>query len=141
MSGRYGIDDLYKFSMVLFFALWLIEIIVLSIMPNSSTKTTISIIFSATTLSLVVWMMFRCMSRNHFKRRRENLAYLNVKRAIKRFFTFNTSKKSKSNNVDNSMYIFRDCTKCGSTLRLPRNPGKHRVKCPRCSHSFYVKSK
>jgi DNA-directed RNA polymerase subunit M/transcription elongation factor TFIIS len=53
----------------------------------------------------------------------------------------NVSRGSKSRNLDDQVHIFRDCTKCGSTLRLPRKSGKHSVKCPRCSHSFYVRSK
>ena len=75
------------------------------------------------------------------KRRMENAAFMKMWRGVKRFFSANTSKKTKSTNRDDAYYIFRDCTKCGCTLRLPRKVGKHRVKCPRCSHSFKVKAK
>ena len=77
MYGRYGTDDLYKFSMVLFFVLWIIEIIALAIIPDGGVKAIVSVSFSTVSLLLVIWMIFRTMSRDHYKRRRENMIYLN----------------------------------------------------------------
>lgn len=141
MYGRYGTDELYKFSMVVFFILWIAELILVAVMPEGLAQSIVSLSFSTAITLLLVWMIYRTMSRNHFKRKRENMIYLKASRAVKRCFSGNVSKGSKSRNLDDYAYIFRDCTKCGATLRLPRKSGKHSVKCPRCSHSFYVKSK
>lgn len=141
MYGRYGVDELYKFSMVVFFIIWIAELIVVTAVPSGLAKAIATVSFSTATTLLLFWMIFRTMSRNHFKRRRENMIYLKASRAVKRCLSGNVSRGSKSRNLDDQVHIFRDCTKCGSTLRLPRKPGKHSVKCPRCSHSFYVKSK
>lgn len=141
MYGRYGTDNLNNFFTVSFFVIWIAEIITMAVMPNGIAKSIASMIFGAVTILIMSLSLFRMMSRNIYKRRRENEVYLKAKRAVKRFCTFNTSTRTKSKNFDNAEYIFRDCTKCGSTLRLPRKEGKHSVKCPRCSHSFFVKSK
>lgn len=141
MYGRYGTDDLYTFSLILFFILWAAELLVTSFMPEGWAQAIVSLSFSTAITALLIWSVFRVFSRNVYKRRRENQAYLKALRAVKRFFTGNTSRKSKSGNRDGADLIFRDCTKCGATLRLPRRAGRHRVKCPRCSHLFYVKSK
>ncbi len=141
MYGRYGVDELYKFLLVVFFVLWFAELILNMAMPKGTAKAiTVTVISILTTVVLCI-TIFRMFSKNIYKRRRENEAYLKAKKAIKIAFSSNTSSKSKSVNKDDSVYIFRDCTACGSTLRLPRKPGKHSVKCPRCSHVFYVKSK
>jgi phage FluMu protein Com len=141
MYGRYGTDQLYSFLTVLFFIVWAFEIIAVMIIPEGTLQNIVSIIGGSLTMLLLIVMIFRSMSRNIYKRRRENEIYLKTSRAVKRFFGGNTSRKTKSLNRDDAQYIFRDCTKCGSVLRLPRRVGRHKTKCPRCSHSFYVKAK
>lgn len=141
MYGRYGTDQLYSFMMVLFLIVWVLEIIAVAIIPEGLGQAIASVVGGLLTTFLLVTMIARSMSRNIYKRRRENERYLKISRAVKRFFNGNTSKKTKSSNRDDAQYIFRDCTKCGSVLRLPRRVGRHKTKCPRCSHSFYVKAK
>ena len=141
MYGRYGTDQLYSFLMVLFFILWVVEIIAVLIIPEGVIQGVVYVIFGVLSTLILVTMIARSMSRNIYKRRRENERYLKMSRATKRFFSFNTSKNTKSFNRDDAQYIFRDCTKCGSVLRLPRRVGRHKTRCPRCSHSFYVKAK
>ena len=141
MYGRYGVDDLYKFLMIIFWVLWLAEIIAVMIIPEGMAKSVAQLIFGVFLVALIAWMTFRMMSRNIYKRRFENEIYLKLRANARRFFGGNTSRGTKSGNRDDQFYIFRDCTKCYCTLRLPRRSGKHSVKCPRCSHSFYVKSK
>lgn len=141
MYGRYGADNLYSFLMVLFFIIWIAELVAIVVIPEGIARSIVSTVLSVTVTAIIVWAVFRTMSRNISKRRKENEIYLKCSRAAKRFFTFNTSRGTKSRNADSNMYIFRDCTKCGSVLRLPRRAGKHKVKCPRCSHNFYVKAK
>ena len=141
MYGRYRTDELYYFLFFLFFAIWLIQLILVAVMPEGLASTIVSLVLSILTFLIIFVMIFRTMSRNIYKRRRENEIYLKSRRAVSRFLKRNTSTKTKSRNFDTAEFIFRDCTNCGATLRLRRNPGKHKVKCPRCSHSFFVKSK
>ncbi len=143
MYGRYGTDNLYMFLTVLILVLIVANMIAGILIPRQYglVKNIVNASFSFVTLSLLFYAMFRSMSRNIAKRRKENMAYLKAKRAVRRFFSLNISRGTKSRNRDDSFHIFRDCTKCGATVRLPRKPGKHAVKCPSCSHRFYVKSK
>ena len=141
MYGRYGTDNLYNFITYFTIVLILADIVVAAFVPEGMVQALISLAFMITIMLLFIWNIYRTMSRQIAKRRRENERYLKIKRAIKRFFSGNTSKSTRTFNRDDATYVFRDCIKCGSTLRLPRRVGKNKVKCPRCSHSFYVKAK
>ncbi|MBQ3012569.1 MAG: hypothetical protein IJD74_03420 [Clostridia bacterium] len=139
--GRYGTDQLYKFCLILLMLLLVASLVLQFTLPEGLASAIVSLSISVLTYALMFWMIFRSMSRNIYKRRRENERYLKISGAVKRFFIGNTSRKTRSANRDDQYYIFRDCTRCKATLRLPRKKGKHSVKCPRCSHSFYVRSK
>ena len=141
MYGRYGADALYNFLTWLNVILILLSFVVTALMPEGLPATIVSLSFSVVITAVFVWDIFRMMSRNIAKRRRENEIYLRIRGAVKRFFCANTSKGTRSFNRDDAMYVFRDCTRCNSTLRLQRRVGRHKVKCPRCSHAFYVKAK
>ena len=139
--GRYGTDKLYYFSLALALAVSVADFITQWLMPESLVKTILGLSASAIVIYLFVWMTFRSMSRNIRKRRLENERFLRFVGFWRRIVTFNTSKGTKSRNADDEFYVVRDCTKCRATLRLPKKVGKNKVKCPRCSHSFYVKVK
>ena len=141
MFGRYGVDELYKFCNIIIVILFVTSFLLSFIIKKEVALAWTNLIIFALELFLIVWSISRMFSKNIYKRRRENEIYLKIVSALKRFFTFNTSKKSKSGNRDNYQYIFRDCTKCHATLRLPHKKGRNKVKCPRCSHSFFVKAK
>ena len=134
LYGRYGADELYN-------ALFVSEIIllfigaILSVLGRvSALLTVLSVLFFLAALGLLIWAMFRFFSRNIEKRRRENLAWL-------RFRSKLIKKKKPKLPPDTSTHVFRACPKCRSTLRLPRQAGKHKVKCPRCGNTFGVKIK
>ena len=141
MYGRYGADELYNFISVLVLVLLALEWILSFIIGGNPVGSAILFFIITFNLFLLIWSVFRCFSKNIEKRRRENAAYFKARRALKRFFSFNTSKKSKRGPGDSMVYIYRDCTKCGNTLRLPYKAGKNAVRCPRCSHRFFVKAK
>ncbi len=141
MYGRYGTDELYSFLSYFNIFLIIAYCITLLAIPEGLARALVSLCFSAVIMLVFIFEIYRTMSRNIARRRRENEKYLKLSRAFKRFLSGNTSKRTRTYNRDDAYFIFRDCTKCASTLRLPRRVGKHKVKCPRCSHSFYVKAK
>ncbi len=141
MYGRYGTDSLYNFLCIATLILIVLEYIIMLFVPEGLPYLIVSLAFSAVIMFNLIWSVFRTMSRNTAKRRRENERYIKLKRGVLRFFSFNTSRRTKSLNRDDAVYIFRDCTSCGSVLRLPRRVGRHKVKCPKCSRSFYVRTK
>ena len=132
LYGRYGADELYN-------ALFLLEIILLffgSILTilghNKPILSAISVILYVLALGVLIWAMFRFFSRNIEKRRRENTAWLKFKSKF-------AKKRKPTLPSDTPTHIFRACPSCRSVLRLPRQAGKHTVKCPRCGASFGVK--
>lgn len=134
MYGRYGVDSLYN-------ALFACELILLFIGTLLSilgkiepVLALISILLYFVALGLMIFATYRFFSRNIAKRRRENQAWLNFRAKFRR--------KSKTHlPPDTSEHIFRSCPHCRATLRLPREKGKHEVKCPRCGNKFGVKVK
>lgn len=139
--GRYGVDQLYYFLLGSALVVVIADFITQWLMPEGIAKIILGLSASTVMLVLFVWMVFRLMSRNRYKRRLENEKFLKLVGFLRRLVTLNTSSGSKSGNADDGFYIFRDCTKCRATLRLPRKTGRNKVKCPRCSHKFYVKAK
>ena len=134
LYGRYGADELYN-------ALFLLEIILLffgSILTilghNKPLLSSFSVVLYAVALGVLIWAMLRFFSRNIEKRRRENEAWLKFKSKF-------TKKRKPTLPPDTPTHIFRACPTCRSVLRLPRQAGKHTVKCPRCGASFGVKVK
>ena len=138
--GVYGLDDLYKFLSYSSIVLILINFILTVAIPNGTARTVVSICMSVFIFAILGYNIFRFLSKNIAARRKENELFVRFKKAIKRFFTFNTSSKTKSANRDTETLIFRDCTYCGSILRLPRRVGRNKVKCPRCAKPFYVRA-
>ena len=143
MYGRYGVygqDDLYKFLLYAPMVLIIVNLIISVAVPDGIPKGIISACILVLVLFMLGYSIFRFLSKNIVARRKENELYVRFKKALKRFFTFNTSSKTKSANRDTEALIFRDCTYCGSILRLPRRVGRNKVKCPRCSKPFYVRA-
>lgn len=121
MYGRYGTDALHKFLTITFFAMWIVNLFLNSI------------ILYMIMLGLLLWQMLRVFSRNHAARQRENLAYLKIKNGVGGAF-----KKTRLRIKDIKSFRYRTCPGCKATLRLPRRKGKHTAKCPRCGREFDV---
>lgn len=116
MAGRNGPDTLYY----VFFALALIASIAQWFF-RSMIPTLISGLF-------IFYALFRFMSRNVYKRRRENAAFCRFC-----YLLIHPHKRAPKTHV------FRKCRFCKSRLRLRRLKGKHTVRCPRCNRLFDVK--
>ena len=116
MYGRNGPDTLYYF----FFALALLAS-VCQWFTHSIIPTILSSVF-------IVLALFRCFSRNIYRRRRENEAFRRFLCRIRMLF-------QRKKRVPKT-HVFRDCPFCKSRLRLRREKGKHNVRCPRCNTLF-----
>lgn len=138
MYGRYGIDELYMFLTIVSTILVTVCLIIGICSIEMVVKVIIMSIITAMWIGVLFLAFYRMMSKKIVQRRHENEMFLKTYSAVVRFITFNTSFKSKSSNLNTNEYVFRDCNKCSATLRLPRKPGRHKVKCPCCKHSFYV---
>lgn len=121
MKDRYGIDELYKFLLLICFVL---------IVINTFISNNIIRLFE---VLLIVIIFYRYMSKNIKLRKKENDKYLEIKDKIIKLFDYN-KKKCKDRNT----HMYKKCPKCKQKIRLPLKKGKHTVKCPNCGNRFDV---
>lgn len=121
MKDRYGIDELYKFLLLICFVLLVI---------NTFVSNNIIRLFEVL-LSVIIF--YRYMSKNIKLRKKENDKYLEIKDKIIKLFDYN-KKKYKDRNT----HMYKKCPKCKQKIRLPLKKGKHTVKCPNCGNRFDV---
>ena len=121
MKDRYGIDELYKFLLLICFVLLVI---------NTFISNNIIRLFE---VLLIVIIFYRYMSKNIKLRKQENDKYLEIKNKIIKLFDYN-KKKYKDRNT----HMYKKCPKCKQKIRLPLKKGKHTVKCPNCGNRFDV---
>ena len=119
MKDRYGIDELYKFLLLICFVLLVI---------NTFVSNNIIRLFE---VLLIVIIFYRYMSKNI--KLRKNDKYLEIKDKIIKLFDYN-KKKYKDRNT----HMYKKCPKCKQKIRLPLKKGKHTVKCPNCGNRFDV---
>lgn len=121
--GRYGNDTLNKFLMVLY----LVCVVAVTILSYIIQSAVFTLVGWTVTLGIFIWSFYRTMSRNIYKRRKEN----------ERFCGFFKLRKNKFR--DRKTHVYRKCPKCKAVLRLPKAKGKHFVNCPRCKNRFQTK--
>jgi len=115
MTGRYGSDKLNMailtaglvLSLVCLFLRWEIPKLVLTVLAYS----------------LLIWSVFRSLSRNVYKRYRENRKFLLLVQRLK--------------DRDHRYY---DCPRCRQQVRVPRGKGKISITCPKCREKFIRKT-
>ena len=121
MSGRYGVESLFY---ILLSVAAIISIV--NIFLRSG-------IVQLLVYAIIVFAFFRVLSRNHEKRRRENIMFSNFLFSVKN--KINTYKQRTAD----TFHIFKKCPSCKAILRLPRRIGVHKTVCPRCNHEFKVR--
>lgn len=121
-NGRYGVDDLYKFLLIVCLIIIIVNMFIGSI--------------GLRILELLIFILaiYRVFSKNKKRRILENNKYLEVKNDI--FNYFNYIKRRYS---DRNTHIYKKCPKCKQKIRLPLKKGVHTVLCPKCKERFEVK--
>ena len=115
MAGRYGTDRL---NMVILGAG-----VVASLLSVWVKGAPFNLIFWALSYGLMIWAIFRTLSRNTYKRYQENRKFLQITGRLK----------------DRDHKYF-DCPKCRQMVRVPRGKGKIAITCPRCREKFVKKT-
>lgn len=133
MYGRYGTDRLGRVLSVAAIVLLCISVIVSLIVGRTLAGNIVSLCLYAASIGLCVWSTARTFSRKIYKRQAENAKWCAFEYKLRCLF------RKHGGNKDTDTHVFRDCPKCKSTLRLPREKGKHTVRCPRCSKTFTVR--
>ena len=114
-EGRYGTDKLNIAILLLGLGLSVLSFLI--ILPFTK------ILLCIASYILMGIAIFRCLSRNIYKRYRENLRFLML---LDRF-------KDKEHR-----YFI--CPKCRPPVRVPKGKGKISITCPKCSEKFIKKT-
>ena len=124
MRGRYGNDSLNYALFALYIFLAFINLF--------ARKSGILLVM----LTLIVIALVRAFSRNIYTRVKENNRFLKVWNPVKAWLRlqYDRFRERKTN-------VYRKCPGCKAIIRLPRRPGKHTVRCPKCGVAFEVQIK
>ena len=115
MMGRYGTD---KLSMTIL-GVGVIASLINIFIPFASVKMLLTLV----SYLLMFWAIFRCFSRNTYKRYQENRRFLLLRDRIK-----------------DRQHRYFDCPKCRQSVRVPRGKGKIAITCPKCKEKFIRKT-
>ena len=115
MEGRYGTDKLN--SVILWSG------VIISLISAFIPVPLINLAATVLSYALLFWAVFRCLSRNTYKRYQENRKFL-------QFF----------DRIKDREHRYYDCPKCRQMVRVPRGKGKIAITCPRCKEKFVRKT-
>ena len=115
MAGRYGTDKLNIAILTAGVVVCLLGMFPLFI--------PIKLLLSTVSWALMFWAIFRCLSRNTYKRYQENRKYLRFMEQLK-----------------DRQHRYYTCPRCRQPVRVPRGKGKIAIKCPKCGEKFIKKT-
>ena len=122
MYGRYGNDQLNLFLIVLYLVLYLLFLF------------TRLELFYWVSFVLILYSLFRLLSRNIPRRQAENARFMKVASPVLGWFRLQrTIRRDKEHR-------YFKCPNCGQQLRVPRGKGIITVTCRSCGASFQEKS-
>lgn len=115
MMGRYGSD---KLNLVLLGISVLFSLIA-SFIPQNIVK----LILVAISYSLMIWAIYRMLSRKTYKRYLENRKFLQF-----------------IDRIRDRQHRYYDCPRCRQQVRVPKGKGKIAITCPKCKEKFVKKT-
>lgn len=115
MEGRYGTDKLNTAILGVGVAACLLSMFIK--LPL------LDLLLTLLSYGLMIWAIFRCLSRNTYKRYQENRKYLNF-----------------LNRCKDREHRYFSCPRCRQSVRVPRNKGKISITCPKCKEKFIRKT-
>ena len=123
MAGRYGIDRLNQTLIYI----GIILNIVLMFLQNREVRT----ITSSFTIFLLLFVIFRMMSRNINARYQENIKFLKMTKPVRA-----EAELLKMRWQDRNEFKYVRCDKCKNIMRVPKGVGKIKIKCKNCGNEF-----
>ena len=115
MAGRYGTDKLNMAILCVGLAVSLLSV-VFQYPP-------VNLLLVLLSYGLMIWAIWRTLSRNTYKRYQENRKFLMLVDRIK----------------DRDHRYF-ECPRCRQLVRVPKGKGKISISCPKCKEKFVKKT-
>ena len=126
MYGRYGIDNLSRFTLGLTFVLCILSFFIHGRLNG---------LLSFLILVSIIIIYFRMFSRNIYKRAAENEKFLKFTGRFK-----NSRQNAEKYATQRKYYKFFKCPGCGQKIRIPKGHGKIEIRCPKCNTRFIKRS-
>lgn len=123
MYGRYGSDGLNQ---------WISGTVLVLIVLNLFLQWSV---ISILELALLVFAIFRMLSRNIDRRRKENNTFYKYKGKLTGWF-----RRQWSMLKQRKAYHIYTCPGCKQKIRIPRGKGRIEISCPKCRTTFIKKS-
>ncbi len=127
MAGRNGTDNLSRFL-----SLAAIVFLFISMFTNGSAVGSAAFVLA---LACIFISWFRTLSKNIYKRRQENDAYLRYRGRFTGWFKGVISRMKQRRD-----YNFYRCPSCKTWLRVPKGKGKVNITCRNCGERFIKKT-
>lgn len=115
MMGRYGTDKLNLAILMAGLAACFLAMLI----PVAGLR----LLLTALSYILMIWAIFRTLSRNTYKRYRENRRFLMLFDRLK--------------DREHRYFV---CPRCRQPVRVPRGKGKIAISCPKCREKFIRKT-
>ncbi len=123
--GRYGVDKLGYAILIVSMILSLASSFCAALSPK------VSLILYVISYVLLIWMLFRMLSKNRTARANENVKFLGFWKGIKKWF------KLQYNRIkDIRTHRYFACPNCKNNLRVPKGRGEITITCPVCKTKF-----
>ena len=129
MYGRYGVDELGRDLLYLALGFSL-----LSIVLNIFHVRTVTLVLSLLSILVMIFIIFRALSRNINRRVMENHKYLAKTEKIRTKFRF-----WRQRFRERKTYRYVRCPHCKNYSRVPRGKGKIKITCRVCKKQFEKK--
>ena len=133
MVGRYWADELNRFLTICGWVLLLAGFVLSSIQKNATQI--LGSLMVTLSWALLIWSIFRTLSKNTQKRASENYQYFVYKNKVVSWW-----KQRKTRWQDRKVHRYFRCPQCRATVRVPKGKGKIRITCPHCKNQFVKKS-
>lgn len=122
MAGRYGGDQLNLFLIVLYLMFYVVFLF------------TRLLVFELLGTVVLVFTLFRTLSRNLERRRAENNRFLQIVRPLWRKWS---AFRARAHDKEHRYF---KCPNCGQLMRVPKGKGRITVHCRACGAAFEEKS-
>ena len=133
MIGRYGADGLNRFLTICGWVLLLAGFVLSGIQRNGTMI--LGSILVTLSWALLIWSIFRTLSKNTQKRASENYRYYMYRNRVVTWW-----KGLKKRWQERKTHRYFRCPQCRATVRVPKGKGKIRITCPKCRNQFITKT-
>ncbi len=127
MYGRNGADSLSWFTLIVG--------VILMLLASFFSRSFLVTLLTLASYALLIYTLFRILSKNTAKRAQENAKYNAQVAVVKNWF--NGQRRISDQRKDYHIY---KCPTCKQKIRIPKGKGRIEIRCPKCNTTFIKNS-